>query len=359
MAGRTYEKFDIVEVARTCGIDFHPHQRNPVEYRANCPFCGDRKYHLGLNREKEQFHCFRCKARGNSVSLYAMLHNISNWQAYLALKENTDELVLQPMEFEAATETPIRSLADRHDVYCDFLSMLYLESHHMANLTQRGLSFANIRQFMYKSIPLDPVFCAEVLEKLSDKHDLLGIPGFYRDSAGRWQMYLKRCGGIFIPVCDKDGYIQGLQMRLDVPDGEKRFRWFSSNHYPDGTKARSWIHVVGDVNAEYACLTEGAMKSDIASVLSDGLLLIAVPGVHAVELLPDVLRELRVTKIYEAFDMDKRSKIEVKQALITVRRTIAEMGIEYQGCSWNPRYKGIDDYYLAKMQYAAHMQAAA
>ena len=103
----------------------------------------------------------------------------------------------------------------------------------------------NIRQFLYKSIPLDDMFRAKVLEKLASKYDLLGIPGFYRDSAGKWQMFLRRCGGIFIPVCDKDGYIQGLQMRLDVPSSEKKFRWFSSNHYPFSQKVMfaSMVHL--------------------------------------------------------------------------------------------------------------------
>ena len=163
-------------------------------------------------------------------------------------------------------------------------------------------------------------------------------------------MFLSRHGGIFIPVCNKDGYIQGLQMRLDVPSGAsgKRFRWFSSNHFPNGTGAKPWIHVVGDTTALEACLTEGPMKADVTSVLSSGRLFLAVPGVNAVNQLPDVLRGLRVRKVYEAFDMDKRSNAEVKKALIALRTTLRQNGIECVGCSWNPNYKGIDDYCLAR-----------
>lgn len=358
MLTQKYEKFDIIEVAQACGVQFYPVQRNSIEYRANCPFCGDRKYHLGLNRQKEQFHCFRCKTSGNSVSLYAKLQGVSNWEAYQALKHHLEDFKLESLTVETMTENTIRPLVERHDVYYDFLSMLKLYPHHMENLTKRGLSFANVQQFMYKSIPLDNGFRRKVLNKLTAKYDLRGIPGFYQDSCGGWQMYLKRCGGLLIPVCNSEGYIQGLQMRLDVQNDEKKFRWFSSNHFTNGTKAQPWVHIVGDVNARYACLTEGPMKADIASVLSDGLLLIAVPGVNAINMLPEVLRELRVTKIYEAFDMDKRSKFEVKQALIALRRTIFSMGIAYKSCTWNPEYKGIDDYYLAKTQYMTQMQAA-
>lgn len=351
---REYEQFDIIEVAEKCGIHFHPQQRNNVEFKALCPFCGDRKYHFGLNRKKGMFHCFRCKESGNSVSLYAKLNGMSNKEAYEALKESMETFEPETVFSFYDDEKPIRTLEERHNVYYDFLKLLRLQSCHRENLEQRGLSFHHIHQFMYRSIPLDNVYKREVLEELASKHNLIGIPGFYRDERGDTQMYCKKCGGIFVPVCNKDGYIQGLQMRLDVPTGsaEKKFRWFSSKHFNEGTGAKPWIHVVGDTTADAACLTEGAMKADITSVLSNGQLFIAVPGVNAVNHLIEVVRDLGVRKIYEAFDMDKRSKPEVKDALITLRNMLHYNGIECVSCSWNPNYKGLDDYFLAKTRYA-------
>lgn len=355
-----YERFDIVQTAALCGIEFYPQQRNSVEIRANCPFCGDTRYHLGLNREKEMFHCFRCKASGNSVSLYARMHGISNREAYRALRDETAENVDLIPQVETASETPIRPLNERHDVYYDFLRMLNLQPVHRENLIGRGLNFSEICRFMYKSVPLDRVFRREVLEKLSAVYDLTGIPGFYRDKNGDWQMYLKSCGGIFVPVCNKDGYIQGLQVRLNLPEGslDKKFRWFSSRHFNGGTAAKSWIHVVGDISSDEAVLTEGAMKADIASVLSGGRLFIAVPGVNAINLLPDVLRELRIRRVYEAMDMDKYSKPEVKDAMIALRSVIKSCDVDCKACSWNPYYKGIDDYCFAKMQRELQPAAA-
>ena len=163
-------------------------------------------------------------------------------------------------------------------------------------------------------------------------------------------MYVKKCGGIFIPICNREGYIQGLQMRLDVDEGsgDKKFRWFSSKHYKDGTGAKPWIHIVGDTTASEVCLTEGAMKADVTSVLSNGQLFMAVPGVNAIAYLPEVIRDLGITKVYEAFDMDKRTKPQVKQALIGLRNSLDAIGVEWCSCSWNPQYKGLDDYFLAK-----------
>lgn len=327
-----YEKFDIAEVAAACGIQFYPQQKNPVEIRANCPFCGDTKFHLGLNREMERFHCFRCKEHGNSVSLYAKLHGISNKDAYNALSSGMDEHKFAMPEIKTVSQAPLRPLAERHDVYYDFLQLLKLQPVHREKLMERGLHFSEIHRFLYKSVPLDRVFRREVLEKLSAMHDLTGIPGFYRDSRGDWQMYLKSCGGIFVPVCNKDGYIQGLQIRLDLPEGskEKKFRWFSTQYFEGGTAAKSWIHVVGDITAREAILTEGAMKADVASVLSGGRLFIAVPGVNAIAFLPEVLKELQIRKVHGAFDMDKCYKPEVKDALIALRKLIKSCGIEYK-----------------------------
>lgn len=356
-----YEEFDIVEVAKMCGIKFHAYDHNEIEYKALCPFCGDTKYHLGINRKMDRFHCFRCKAKGNSVSLYAGMFGITNKEAYKILHNGDTVLDEKVFAYRENPETPIRPIEDRHNVYYDFLSLLKLNRCHFENLERRGLSFNHIHQFMYRSIPTDNVFRREVLEKLASKHNLLGIPGFYIDEKGDVQMYVKKCGGIFIPICNSEGYIQGLQMRLDVEENssDKKFRWFSSKHFKDGTGAKPWIHIVGDTTATEICLTEGAMKADITSVLSNGHLFMAVPGVNAIGYLPEVIRNLGVTKVYEAFDMDKRSKPQVKQALIALKNSLDEIGVECQSCSWNPKYKGLDDYFLAKsMRMRSELVAA-
>ena len=347
--GFEYDRFDIIEVAQKCGIQFHPIQRGGAEFTALCPFCQDTKYHLGLNRAKERFFCFRCKASGNSVTLYAKLHGIGNKEAHRILKCEL-ETIAETLPYQSGMEAHMCQLIERHNVYYDFLNLLRLSTLHRQNLEARGLTFAHIHQFMYRSIPTDEVFRREVLENLAARHDLHGIPGFWYDEHGNAQMYCKSIGGMFVPVCDRDGYIQGLQMRLDVPpeSGDKKFRWFSSRNFPNGTGAKSWIHVVGDTSSHEACVTEGAMKADIASVLTGGRLFIAVPGVNALTNLPKALRELRIAKVYEAFDMDKRAKPEVKQALLSLRRMLADMGIACEGCAWNPRYKGIDDYIYAR-----------
>ena len=199
--GFAYEQFDIIEVAKNCGIQFYSRNTGGVEFKAQCPFCGDRKYHLGLNRKMERFHCFRCGEKGNSVSLFAKINGVSNKEAYHILSGNDVYYKPKVIPFCENTEVPIRPLEDRHTVYYDFLSMLRLDRAHRDSLENRGLFFSQIHQFMYRSIPVDDVFRREVLEKLASMHNLVGIPGFYIDEYGDVQMYFKKmrrdfCSGL-------------------------------------------------------------------------------------------------------------------------------------------------------------------
>lgn len=340
-----WKEFGVVEVARLCGVQMKNDDAGVREVKANCPFCGDKHYHLYLNAEKNQWYCFRCGSRGNDVSLYARINCMTNREAANELSSclgYTEPKLIQPVR-----NAPMKSLMERHNVYYDLLQMLYLNGKHYQDLTDRGLSFGDIRQFMYKSIPANEYERREVVKKLSAQYDLRGIPGFYR-KYGEWKMYSPNCSGFFIPVCDKDGYIQGMQIRLDADD--KRFRWFSTNEYPEGTGVSSWVHVVGDTSSDTAYLTEGAMKADIASVLSNGNLFLAVPGVNAINCMVDTLHQLEIKKVYEVFDMDKQVNRLVRKALVKIKSILAENGIEVQTCTWNPWYKGIDDYCLYKKQ---------
>ena len=236
-------------------------------------------------------------------------------------------------------------------MYYDMLQMLYLNNTHFNDLIDRGLSIKNIQNFLYKSVPANEYERREVIKKLSVQHDLSGIPGFYR-KYGEWKMYEPPYGGYFVPVCNKDGYIQGMQIRLDVDDD--RYRWFSTNEYPEGTGVSSWVHVVGDTSSDTAYLTEGALKADVTSTLSGGELFIAIPGVNAVTCLADTLRRLKLKKVYEAFDMDKQVNVNVMKALARIKEILKECGIETKTCTWNPWYKGIDDYVLYRnKRYAA------
>ena len=136
-----------------------------------------------------------------------------------------------------------------------------------------------------------------------------------------------------------------LTFRKDNEEGGK-YRWLSSRDMPNGTRSYSWIHVTGDIHSKRAFLTEGPLKGDVASFLSEDSLFVCLGGVGAIGNLDRVLTDLGVTEVVEAMDMDMMTNPQVRQSVLKVRAVVQKMrGIKYRKYTWNPAYKGIDDYY--------------
>lgn len=369
-----YDKFDIVAVAEGCGIKFNSRTLGRAEVEAWCPFCQSKSsdYHLYLNREKEMFFCQKCSASGNSVSLFARIHGISNKEAALRLSggsfDSTSRAVAAPAHQKIITQGfGLAPLARRHDVYYDMLSQMRLSEQHRTNLAERGLSRERIVQGMYRSMPEDIYKRRNIAETLAKNHNLRGVPGFYYSKYGHWE--LAGVPGILIPVCNPDGYIQGLQIRLDNAD-KKKYRWVSSNPdngYPYGTASSVWVHVTGDRSGFECDITEGALKGDVASYLSGGRLFVCAAGVNSIQYLGDTLRALGVKKVNGCYDMDQ---VTLYYELVKKRREnpfdkdaakpcplermeaeVRAAGIAYERRIWSPELNGIDQYYLDWFTY--------
>ena len=80
---------------------------------------------------------------------------------------------------------------------------------------------------------------------------------------------------------NKDGFIQGMKIRLD-DDAARKYRWLSSrsSRMENGTRSYSWIHVTGDTTQKRAYLTEGPLKGDIASYFANDALFVCLGGVN-------------------------------------------------------------------------------
>ena len=274
---------------------------------------------------------------------------------------------------------PIRTLHERSQIYLQMLSLLELEPRHYENLRRRGLSDDMIRGNMYRSIPTNGKFRQWVTDQLAEQYDLSGMPGFYTEDF-RWQMAGCRHSGFLIPVCDKDSQIQGLQIRLDeppsktvtLPDGNRaekkgnRFRWFSTGGmrsgrkiFENGTGISSYIHVVGDPHSDTLHITEGPLKADIASYLSDGELFIGLTGVQNVRYLADVVAQLKPKHILECIDMDVRTNPQVQRAQAKIRSICMPLCEDYRAFTWPVEQKGIDDWLLFEKLKQEHLYRAA
>ena len=325
---RAYSKIPIVDAARRCGIVLDTRTLRRDEVEASCPFCGDHgpgKYHLSLNTVTDQYRCNLCGVSGNSVSLYARVHNMSNKEAYLELAKNGKVYPMPSQPVPQTQERKPRALEERHAVYSEMLSFLSLSGEHRENLLERGLSEERIEQNGYRSMPETPAQRRLLAKLVGSSYELLGIPGFYT-RYGQWT--LAGPNGFLIPVRDKDGLIQGLKIRLDEADQPNRkYRWLSSRgrSMSSGTRSYSWIHVTGDRTRKRAFLTEGPLKGDVASFLANDALFICTGGVNAIKGLRETIQALGVREIVEAMDMDQMTNPQVRGAILAMRREVQKI----------------------------------
>ena len=228
------------------------------------------------------------------------------------------------------------------------LGHLTLLDRHRENLLERGLSEERIIRNQYRSMPeteQDRQLLASLLRSCG--FDLLGVPGF-RTYYGDWT--LAGPNGFLIPVRDKNRMIQGLKIRLDdAGNPDRKYRWLSSRDMSNGTRSYSWVHVTGDTASKRAYLTEGPLKGDVASFLAHDALFVCIGGVNSLNGLTDTLRDLGVTEVVEAMDMDQSTKPEVRKAIQAMRKEVqAVKRLKYTKYTWDPAYKGVDDYLLSR-----------
>lgn len=345
-------QFSILETAYRVGIRVNDRTLDRTEVEAYCPFCNRRHDHLYLNVVKNQYFCQACKTGGDSVDLYARMRGLSRDDAFRKMSEDNIYMLPRPQR-PRQDPAPMAPLERRHDVYYDLLHMLKLSSEHLYDLIGRGLSLARTEQNLYRSTPV-PERLADIAALLSRQYDVQGIPGFYTDPCtGRWKLWIP--DGLILPICTAQGYIQGLQVRLDRAH-RRKCRWVSSNpellrrdgsqSFPNGTKARTWVHVTGNASSDTAHITEGALKGDVASFLDGDALYVCTPGVSSIALLPDAIRSLNVKQLIGEYDMDQCTDKHSSLALNSLQKELKPLGIPFRQSHWDPDYNGTDDYKL-------------
>lgn len=327
-------------------------------YYVRCPCCDDdpKKQHLNINLHKDVFRCPRCGVSGGIFDLYSLYTGIPRNEAYksiserLGIAESPQSILPRGMFVRNGEpdEYPINDIEIRHATYTALLDRLSLSKDHEANLRARGLSESDIKRLGYRTTP---VIGFRLLAKQlqSDGYYLSGVPGFYRDEKDTW-CFAQEKRGILIPVRNRKGEIQGLQLRRDNVE-RRKFRWVSSAGMKDGCRAEGWIHISG-TDFSKVILTEGPMKADVINALT-GKTVLAVPGVNALSKLQETLRELRTLGLKEvktAFDMDFSLNPHVQDGYNALLNMLDGMGFRFSILLWDPRYKGLDDYIHARIE---------
>ena len=348
-------------------------------FYVDCPFCGDGRGKMNVNYVKNTWRCNYCGESGGMLSLYARMNHISNSDAY---REICDALSMGETSWgngndpkgagafqgktgtckkEEIPQSPRASVQEIHQTYSLMLEMLSLVPKHLKHLMseKRGLTEEQIQERNYKSTP--PFFlCRSLAERLANQGcTVQGVPGFYLDEKGRWTInFSSKTAGILIPCVGIDGLIKGLQILLDVPLRDKddppekkgaKYIWLSSSSKNMGTTSGSQVHFVGDPFARTIYVTEGLLKADIAHYQMNRSFA-AVAGANNVAELDTLFGLLAANgteQIVEAHDMDKFSNEAIYKGKLKIYQIAAKHGMKCLSLTWNPNYKGVDDWQLA------------
>lgn len=366
-------------------------------FSLNCPLCG-KKGKFDINLIKNVARCNACGEGFNSLTLHAKLCKTSNKEAYADLwkryKGLPSELKIQidkPVEFE---EENIAPLWVRSNIYKAFLEKLTLSDKHREMLRKRGLTDSQINSLGYKDVPEKEMNIFSILQNVCSNvpevkeyfavHRDVRIPGFYNLNTHSPKC-VKRESGILIPVIVKgphkpedflkrenlyrdENLISGFQIRFD--EGDKRYSFYSSKEEETGCSFSgcetihfripdSWFDeealLFEQPKLERVVLTEGCLKADVASSLSENMPFIAILGVNNQKYLFKALKLLKqfyaTKEIIICFDQDYVDNPNVAKALKQAKDKIKAAGLRWSECHWEKEYKnngikGIDDLLL-------------
>lgn len=352
-------QFDIEDVLRHFYVRSYK-LTNGSEQVYFCPRC-DRNSdhgHLYVNREKNVCYCVVCGFSGNPVTVAAQLLGTDNKEAYAYLVQEFNArhyCRVKPILTEQQRKEDIvpYDIDTLNDVYNEFLDMLKLSTKDTLKLKQRGLDEKFIAARKYKSVPEDAEKIGKIIKELQKNYDIRRIPGFYISENSTVRMVAPR--GFFIPVRNREGKIASLLIRTEIKDA--KYIFFSKSTF-GGAKAWNIVHYTTPLEPgiEELFVTEGILKADVAYYLSGGKPFISVNGVGMWKHIADEIEYLKPRKVYICFDMDMYENKNVLESVKNLYERI-KTKTKAEVLKWDRRYKGIDDYLLARRLATVKVQA--
>lgn len=162
---------------------------------------------------------------------------------------------------------------------------------------------------------------------------VIGIPGFWQERSGTlhiWKLHNYRMPILVIPYKNPDGLIQACQIRLhqlDIPAGEKRYRWLASRWDRRGTTSGTPIHFTFSPRiltpGETVVITEGALKAEAFVHHRPKAHVIATSGVSCSH--EQIIKAARPYNALIAFDSDHRiNPVVCRQLARLIARRFAD-----------------------------------
>lgn len=179
--------------------------------------------------------------------------------------------------------------------------------------------------------------------------DTEGLPGFYEGPNGAFTMRVSSDDSktnLMIPIFNTKKQLVSFHFRGLTKNS---CYWsLSSNGEKKGCSPGTPTGLWGQFNSDTIILTEGALKGYLAHIWT-GMTVMYVLGVSSQTMLSEALNDAKkagVKHVIIAFDMDYKTKEQVKESVEKAKIKVKEAGLSYNTITWNPKYNGIDDYLL-------------
>ena len=131
-----------------------------------------------------------------------------------------------------------------------------------------------------------------------------------------------------------------------------KYIWFSSSSKKGGTGSGSRVHLAGNPSARVVYVIEGLLKADISHCLT-GRTFAAIAGANntsPLDAMFALLAQSGTEEIIEAHDMDKYNNKMTMAGASKIYLMAQKHGMNCRRLTWNPNYKGFDDWQLALRQ---------
>jgi Domain of unknown function (DUF3854) len=246
----------------------------------------------------------------------------------------------------------------RHEVYTALIEALTLGDDHRNDLVgRRGFSSGEAESRGFRTVLQGGIGAtAKALVGRFGEDMLLKVPGFFRKGE---HLTFACAPGLLIPVRDARERIVALSSRPDKPSGESKYVWVSSKS-KDGPGPGSPAHVpIGCRQSETWRVTEGAIKADLATILS-GIPTIGAAGATNWKPCIPILKEAGCRVVRLAYDADARVNGNVAGGLVACMGALKAEGFSIELERWDlADGKGIDDVLAAGKQVEVLAGAAA
>ncbi len=352
--------FYIEEVVKTFNLEIKKNYNTHLQ--VSCPFCNDKNGKMRVDIINNRFRCPVCDTSGGTVKLYSLLANVSVEEAYIVLKENNynadNKAIYRKKEKDVKnimTTSILVSQEELHKTYKAFLNLCTLKEVHRKKLLERGISDYEVGRCNFKSVPTDQIY--NIVSKLERQGvQLTGVAGFYEDNGKIVLNISKKSNGIIFPIINENGFITALQYRLDEPFNKSRYLFFSSGNKYKGCSPKDTTHfIMNNIESDVVIVTEGALKACVINSLKPNLNIVAFQSASVSGKFEKVilkLKQLRFKVIFECFDMDKKTNVNVMKSVDKFVTISKENNFNIKSTIWDSKYKGFDDLLNSKNKSA-------